>query len=246
MQVGVVIRQAWAMYKAHWRHFLAIAFIVFALIALLTLLLVILLGGLGAIVAGFINLAGVYWLQGALVVAIDDVRDGRADLSVRETLQRMRRRINALSIASLLVLLAFVAAGFIVFFGFVALIVPGLLLLALFTWLVVRWILLIPVLMLEGHGLFGSLGRSAQLVKGNWWPMFGVVVLTVLVLFGVGLVVSALLYPLPYWVQNFLGFLASALAAPFAALAWTLSYYELRTLKETAAAPALPAEQASG
>jgi Membrane domain of glycerophosphoryl diester phosphodiesterase len=247
MQVGAVIRQAWAMYRAHWRHFLTIAFVVFALIALLTVLLVVLLGWLGAIAAGFINLAGVYWLQGALVIAIEDVRDGRADLSIRETLDRMRQRINTLSIAALLVLVALFVAGIAIFFGFVALIVPGILLLALFIWLVVRWILMIPVIMLEGHGVFASLGRSAQLVKGNWWPMFGVLVITVLVVIGIGLVVSALLYPLPDWAQSFLGrFLASALTAPFAALAWTLSYYELRSLKDAAAMPALPAEQTSG
>lgn len=242
MSVGLVIRRAWELYQTHWRHFLTIALVLFTLIALLTVLLVAVLDWLGVIIAAFVSLAGVYWLQGALVIAIEDVRDGRADLSVRETLGRMRERINTLSLASLAVLVALVAASIVIFFGFLALIVPGLILLVIFVWLVVRWILMVPVIMLEGRGVFGSLDRSAQLVRGNWWPMFGVVVVTVLVLIGIGIGVSAVLYPLPDWAQNFLGrFVASTLTAPFAALAWTLSYYELRALRD-----AVPAEPVSG
>jgi hypothetical protein len=240
VSAGSVIGQAWELYKAHWRHLLSIAFLVYVLIAALTLVLVALLGPLGAVLAGFVSVAGVFWLQGALVVAVEDVRDGRADLSIRQTLDRMRTRINTLSLAALAVLLALIVAGFLIFFGFLALILPGLVLLALFIWIAVRWIVMVPVIMLEGRGVFGALDRSAELVRGHWWSAFGVVLITILIQLGVGIAVSAVLYPLPNWASDFFGQLVSAtLTAPFTALAWTITYYELRGLKEVAPAPAV-------
>jgi glycerophosphoryl diester phosphodiesterase family protein len=228
------------MYRAHWRHLLSIAFVVYILIAALTLLLVAVLGWFGAVIAGFISVAGVFWLQGALVVAIEDVRDGRPDLSIRETLERMRARINTLSLAALLVVVALFFAAVLVLLGLLVLVFPGLVLLALFIWGFVRWILMVPLIMLEGRGVFASLDRSAELVRGHWWSVFAVVLVTILILIGVGIGVSALLYPLPNWLGDFVGQIVSAtLTAPFAALAWTITYYELRGLKEVAPAPAI-------
>jgi hypothetical protein len=40
------------------------------------------------VVGFFVSVAGVFWLQGALVLAVDDVRDGPPDLSISETLDR--------------------------------------------------------------------------------------------------------------------------------------------------------------
>jgi hypothetical protein len=90
------------MYKAHWRHLIPIAFVVYVLISLFALLLVVLLGWFGAFVGALIALAGVFWIQGALVIAIEDVRDGRVDLSIRETLNRVLPRLNTLTLAGLL------------------------------------------------------------------------------------------------------------------------------------------------
>ena len=109
-------------------------------------------------------------------------------------------------------------------------------LLVFFFWLLVRWILVVPVLMLERRGVFDAFGRSAELVRGNGWSVFGVVVLTVLVLFAVGIVVGLLLVWLP---ENARGpvtqLVSSSLTAPFAALAWTLTYLRLRDLREPSA-----------
>lgn len=240
MRVGSVIGQAWDLYRSHFRHLITISFVVYLLIALLTLLLIAVLGTLGAFVSAFISLAGVFWLQGALVIAVEDVRDGRVDLSLRDTLERVRPRLNTLSLAGLAVGILSVVAGFVILIGFLALIVPGLILLALFLWALVRWILLVPLIMLEGRGVFGAFDRSAELVRGHGWTVLGVILLTALVVIGIGLGVSIALAPLPNSWQGFLGqVVSSTLTAPFAALAWTLMYYELRALKEAAPAPAV-------
>jgi hypothetical protein len=240
VSAGAVIGQAWALYKAHFRHLIAISVAVYALIALLTLVLIAALGDLGVFMSAFVSVAGVFWLQGALVIAVDDVRDGRADLSLRETLERVRPRLNTLSLAALLVAVATVIAAFLIAVGFLVLILPGLILLALFLWALVRWIVVVPVIMLERGGVFGSFDRSAALVRGHGWTVLGVILLTTLILIGIYIAVSVALFPLPNSWQGFVAqIVSSTLTAPFAALAWTLMYYELRGLGDVAPVPAL-------
>jgi hypothetical protein len=221
-----VIGEAWGYYKAHWRHFLPIALVVYLLLSIFTLVLVLLLGWLGAIASVFVALAGIFWLQGALVLAVEDVRDGRADLSLRETLARVRPRINTLGGAGILAALG-------IGIGLLLLIVPGL---VLATW----WAVLIPVIMLEGASIGEAFGRSRQLVRGNGWSVFRLIVLVVLITIGVGILIDLLLFPLNDSIQAYVGdVLANTLTAPFFALALTLAYYRLRgRLTEPSSEPA--------
>jgi hypothetical protein len=155
MQPGEVLSEAWALYKAHWRHFLPLAFVVFLAISLISLVLALLLGWIGAVFATLIGFVGIFWLQGALCEAVADVRDGRADLSLSDTLQKVRPRVAPLLGAGVL-------AGLGVALGLILLIVPGLILL---TW----WSLIVPVIVLERVAATDSFGRSRALVRGNGW-----------------------------------------------------------------------------
>ena len=225
VRAGNIVSEAWAMYKAHWRHLLPIALVVYILIALLALLLALVLGLFGAFLGALVGLAGVFWLQGALVIAIEDVRDGRADLSIRETLARVRPRLNTLAVAGLLA-----AAGIVL--GLILLIVPGLVLLTF-------WLLIVPVIMLEGRGVLESFGRSRELVSGYGWKVFGVIALTIVVLIvvsiGFGIVEEIVDTP---WARLLIDIVSQTLTAPFVALAWTLTYYRLRELRERSLEPA--------
>jgi hypothetical protein len=226
VQPGEVIGVAWGMYKAHWRHFVAIAFIVYLLVSLLVLLLAFLLGWLGALAAIFVTVAGVFWVQGALVVAVEDVRDGRADLSLTETLGHVRPHLNTLALAGLL-------ASIGIFIGLLLLIVPGLYLLTI-------WSVIVPVIVLEGATVMSSFGRSRELVRGNGWNSFGVIVLTVLVLIAIAIVVELALFWLPKGVDYYvITVIRNSLSAPFAALAWTNMYYRLRDLRTAVPAAAV-------
>jgi hypothetical protein len=207
------------MYKAHWRHLIPIAFVVYALISLFALLLVVLLGWVGAVIGALIALAGVFWIQGALVIAIDDVRDGSVDLNIRETLNRVLPRLNTLTLAGLLA-----AVGITI--GFLLVIVPGLILITL-------WLLIVPAIMLESRGVFESFGRSRQLVSGHGWSVFGVIVLTVLILIGVNIVLGIVQAAFDSrWLDLLLDIASQTATAPFVALAWTITYFELRAIKE--------------
>jgi hypothetical protein len=224
VRVGEVMNEAWDAYRAHWSHLVSIAFVVYVLIAFLALLLTVLLGWVGFVIGVLISLAGVFWIQGALVVAIEDVRDGRADLSIRETLDRVLPRLNTLTVAGLLAAIGIVA-------GLLLLVVPGLVLLTF-------WLLIVPVIMLEGAGVVHSFGRSYELVKGHGWSVFGVIVLTVLVLVLVDIAFRLVGSAFDSWLVQVLVDIASrTVTAPFVALAWTMTYYRLRALETVAPVP---------
>lgn len=221
-----VLSEAWGLYKRHWQHLLTISFIVFLAVALIALLLVALLTWFGAILAAIISLVATFWVQGALVRAVDDVRDGRADLSVGETFSRVRPQLPAIIVAGIL-------AGLGIALGLVLLIVPGLILL---TW----WILIIPVIVLEGRSAGEAFGRSRELVRGHGWSVFGVIVLTILLFIAFRIILGLVLTPFADWLQSFVSeIVVGTLTTPFVAVAWTLLYYRLLAAKEApAAAPA--------
>ncbi len=50
-------------------------------------------------------------------------------------------------------------------------------------WLLIRFALASPALMLERQGVIRSLKRSAKLVQGSWWRIFGITLVTQLLIF---------------------------------------------------------------
>ncbi|MFE6667657.1 glycerophosphoryl diester phosphodiesterase membrane domain-containing protein [Streptomyces sp. NPDC057697] len=61
---------------------------------------------------------------------------------------------------------------------------------AVVIWLMVRFCLASPALMLERQSITASMRRSAKLVKGAWWRTFGVLLLTVVLTLIVALVIT--------------------------------------------------------
>ena len=214
MSIGDVLGDTWEMYRKHFTHFIPIALVYFLVLSGITLLLTLVLGWIGALLSIFVSLVGIFWLQGTLVEAIADVRDGKADLSITETFGKARPHIWSLLGAGLL-------AGIGITIGLILLIIPGLILL---TW----WALIIPLIVLEGVGVMDSFGRSRELVRGNGWNVFGVIIITAL-LIGVASIVIALIFVwLPGEFRSFISnVVTNTLLVPFAAIAWTLMYYKL-------------------
>jgi hypothetical protein len=224
-----VISEAWGLYKAHWRHLLLFSFVVYIAVALIGVLLVSTLTWLGVVLAALVSLVALFWLQASLVKAVEDIRDGRADLSLGETFSAAREHLGAVVVAGIL-------AGLGVAVGLILLIVPGLILL---TW----WCVIIPTIVLENRSAGESFSRSRELVRGYGWNVFGVIVLVVLLLIGFQIVLSIILSPLAEWLESFVSQIVSGtLTAPFIAIVLTLLYFRLRAAKETPAAetPAPP------
>lgn len=217
------------MYKAHWQHLLTFSFVVYIAVALIGAVLAIILTWVGVILAALVSLVALFWLQASLVKAVDDVRDGRADLSLGETFSAARTHLGAVVVAGILA-----AIGITV--GLILLIVPGLILL---TW----WCLIVPTIVLENRSSGESFSRSRELVRGYAWSVFGVIVLVVLLLIGFQIALSIILTPLADWLQSFVSQIVSGtLTAPFIAIVLTLLYFRLRDAKQQAAAPPPAAE----
>jgi hypothetical protein len=216
-----VIGEAWGIYKAHWRHLLAFSFVTYLIVAVLIALLALILTWLGALIGAVLSLVAVFWLQAALVKAVEDIRDGRADLSFQETFNAAKPHLGAVIVAGLL-------AGLGIAIGLVLLIAPGLFLMTI-------WAVIIPVIVLEKRSAGESFSRSRELVRGYGWGVFGVIVLTILLLIGFEIVLGLILTPLADWLQNFVSNIVSGtLTAPFIAVVLTLLYFRLKAAKEPA------------
>lgn len=219
MQIGDPIGEGWVIYKRFWQHLLPLAFVTYLVISLVGLIFSSLGGALGALVSVVISIAGVFLLQAALVEAVADVRDGRADLTLTETLARVWPRLGAVIGVGIL-------AGLGIAIGFVFLIVPGL-------YLVTIWSVVTPVLILEHTAALDSFGRSRELVRGYGWTVFGVIIVTFAVNLAATIVVSILLSGFSTGVSQYLGnVIANTLIAPFVAATWTCMYFRLHALHE--------------
>ncbi len=226
MDPGDIMSRTWALYRAHWQHLITIAAVIYVPIGAVSALLA-LAGWPGVVVGNILSLAAIFLVQGALVKAVEDVRDGRADMSVGDTLRHAGDRLGVLAGAGFLA-----AIGILI--GLALLIIPGLVLL---TW----WLVLAPVIMLEGRGVLDCFGRSRRLVSGTGWPVFGVAVLTLLILLAFSLALGIALTPLGDAARGFLQpAIGNSLAAPFAAVAWTLTYFRLRELERARPAQSHP------
>ena len=79
-------------------------------------------------------------------------------------------------------------------------------------------------------------------MRGNGWNVFGVIVLTFILLLGVSIAIGLILSPLEDWLASLIQqVVGNTLVAPFAIIVWTLAYYRLRALEEqpTPTEPAL-------
>jgi Uncharacterised protein family (UPF0259) len=226
--VGDILNQAFDLYKRHWQHLIGMALLFYLVASSVTLLLTIAFGAWGALGGAIILLIGIFWLTGALVEAVADIRDGREDLTISDTFSKVWPRVWPLLGASIL-------AGLGIAVGFVFLIVPGFILL---TW----WALIPPAIVLEKKGVMDSFGRSRELVRGNGWSVFGVIIITWLLTSVISGVIRAIFNALPEYLGQYIAdVIGGTLVAPFSALAITLMYFRLKgTPDPEPAAPILP------
>lgn len=117
------------------------------------------------------------------------------------------------------------------------------LLIPLAAWILVRWSVAIPVMLVEGAGPTAALGRSWSLVRGHWWRLFAIFIvaylLTSTISSGVGALVGGLAALLPGLSADARGgafltavTLSGALVEPVMPIVVTLLYLDLRVRNE--------------
>jgi hypothetical protein len=111
-----VLAEAWDLYRRFAGHFLLISFVTYVVTAILVALLS--LGGIaGALIGGVLSFAATHVVQASLIKAVQDVRDGRVDLDLSETVRAAGPHILPVIGASIL-------AGIGITIGFILLLLP--------------------------------------------------------------------------------------------------------------------------
>jgi hypothetical protein len=189
--------------------------------------------GLG-ILLSFLGIVIVQTVTALAMARIDHAERARPSFLYRESPRRVWTVIKALLIvAAVVVVLNLSVVG-----------IPVAI------WLVVRWGLMAPLIALEGAGPLDALRRSARLVKGHWWKAGSITVCTTGFALILGPVVGALLLlasDASFDIVNMVAAVIYVFLMPFAAIATTYLYFDLRVRDELApqAVPAdavLPAE----
>jgi hypothetical protein len=208
-----VFNEAWGMYKTFARHLLTIAFVIYVAAAVIVALLA-LAGRFGFVLGLLVVLVAGYVLQATLIKAVQDVRDGRVDLSFSETVSAVTPSLWSVIGASIL-------ASIGIWIGLLLIIVPGL-------YLMTIWAVIVPAIVIERSGALASFTRSRNLVRGHGWHVFGTLVLVYIIQFVVEFVLSLIFSSLPHVLGDGLSSVISGtLISPFLALVVTLVYYRL-------------------
>jgi hypothetical protein len=239
--IGDVLSEAWGLYKRFLLQFFLTALVVFVVLDLISALANAAAGDsdaagvFWALIALVVGVIGYFWVEGALVELVRDVRDGRADRSVGETFQAVQPRLPALIVAGLL-------AGLGIMIGLILLIIPGLYLLTI-------WSMIVPVIVIEGRSAGESFGRSREIVRGHGWTIFGLIIVTFLIVGIASGIIRLVFSPLPDFLDTWLGgLIAHSLTVPFAAAALATAYFKLtesRAVEAPAIEPVEPVEPAS-
>jgi hypothetical protein len=206
---GAVVSRIWEIYRAQAAVLIGTALVLFGLQFVVVLLLS---GASIAVAILFWALSTLY--QGMVVKLVQDVQDGKRDNSVLDLLRSVEPVLLPLMAVSILF-----AIG--VGIGFILLIVPGLILL-------VRWAVVAPVTVLERPGIFAAFGRSRELVRGNGWAVFGVIMLVYLAALVVSLAAGLASASLGSLGRALIQWAVNAAIAPISALSASVLYFALR------------------
>jgi hypothetical protein len=214
IEVGRVIGEAFETYQKQAGALLGGAVIVIGITALIDNLL----GLTGSIILFFagliVGLIGQVLYTGYVVKLVQDVRDGRRDSSMSELFEAAAPYVTTLILNGILY-------GLAVFLGFLALIVPGLILITI-------WAVVAPSIVVENQGVFDAFGRSRELVRGNGWSVFGVILVAFLIVLVVGGVFAVIGASIGAAGRVVLGTIGSVLVVPVQALVASILFFDLR------------------
>lgn len=226
LSVGDTLNQVFSTYGAQAGVLLPLAFGLFLIVAVVN---AVLGGSLFLWPIGFaVSVIASTLYQGMVVELVSDVQDGRRDMTVGDLASAVGPVVLPLIGAGIL-------AGIAIGIGLILLIVPGLILLTI-------WAVIAPVIVVEHSGVIDAFGRSRELVRGNGWPVFGVIVCVFLIVAIVGAILGAIAVGISDSVGMRILFnvVASTLTAPIGALAASVIYFRLMALRSEAP-PAPPA-----
>src|SRR4051812_34689457 len=218
---GAVIARALDIYRENAGVLVPAAAALFAVQAVLA---IVLGGDLGVFVSLVSLVLGTFY-QGMVVQLVRDVQDGRLDSSIGQLFASVTPVLLTLLAVSILF-----GAGVAV--GFVLLVLPGLFLMTI-------WAVTAPVVVVERAGVLEAFRRSHDLVRGNGWSVFAVILVVFVGLAIVSALASLLTAGLGDVASAIVAWAVTALTAPLSAVTAAVLYIALR---ERAGEPPVPAD----
>jgi hypothetical protein len=213
IEPGRVIGEAFETYRNNAGAVLLVAVAIFGGAALANGLLRATGNLVLAVVAGIITLIAHVLYTGYVVKLVQDVRDGRRDETPGELLSAAAPYIGTLILNGILF-------GIAVTIGLFLLIIPGLILITI-------WAVVAPAIVVEHRGVIEAFGRSRELVRGNGWNVFGVIVLAFLILIAVYIIASLIGAAIGDAGVVILSIIAGILAEPVVALVASVLFFDL-------------------
>jgi uncharacterized membrane protein len=223
VDVGAVISRTFRIYVDQASVLMPAAAVVFVISGILTALLFAASPALG-LVGFIISLVASTLFTGMVVELVADVQDGKRDATPGQLLRAATPVIGNL-------ILVGIVAGIGIVIGFILIIVPGLILITI-------WSVAAPVVVLERPGGLRALGRSRELVKGNGWNVFAVILLLVILVGVVTAAVDAAAAAGGTGLGIVVRVIIGILTAPISSLAQAVLYFQLRG--STASTPSEP------
>jgi hypothetical protein len=206
---SAVAARIWSFYRAEARVLLPAALLLFAIQLVISLIVP---------TALTIVLLVLFWVlsllyQGFVVELVAQARVGARVTGQRDLVRAVTPALGPLLLISLLS-----AIGIAV--GFLLIIVPGLVLITL-------WSVTVPVEVLERPGVLASFRRSRELVRGNGWNVFGVIALLYVAVLIVSLLAAVIAAPLGHLGRDLVQWAVNVAVAPLVALSASVLYFEL-------------------
>jgi hypothetical protein len=227
LDVGGTLSQAFSIYGSQAGVLIPLALLLFLIVAVFNGIAagspILLLVGIA------ISVIAATLYQGMVVTLVSDVQDGTRDYSVSDLVDSAKHVILPLIGAGIL-------AGLGISLGLLLLVVPGLFLLTI-------WAVIAPVIVLERTGVMAAFGRSRELVRGDGWRVFGVIVLVFIIVAIVRAVLGAVAIGINDSIvaRIIFDWIGSSLTAPITAIVAAVIYFHLKGAKEGGApAPVEP------
>ncbi len=213
IDVGEIIRRTFQIYVDQASVLMPAAAVVFAISGVFGVLLIAASSGL-AFIALIVSLVATTLFTGMVVELVADVQDGKRDASAGQLLRAVTPVLGQL-------ILVGIVAGIGILIGFILIVIPGLILATL-------WAVAAPVVVLERPGGLRALGRSRELVRGNGWNVFAVILLLVVLVGVVGAGIEVAADAAGTGVGLVVRVIVGILTAPISALAAAVLYFDLR------------------
>ena len=231
IQVGDVIRKVWSIYIDQAPVLMPAAAVVFVFTGILSTVLLRASPGL-ALLSTLIGLIATTLFTGMVVELVADVQDGRRDATPGQLLRAAAPVIGSLILVAL-------AVGVLTVLGFLLLVVPGLIALTV-------WSVAAPVVVLERPQGLRAMGRSRQLVSGNGWQVFGVILVLGVAVAIVAAAIEIAAESAGTGVGIVVRVVVGVLTAPLSALGAAVLYFELLRAHGEGAAPPPPVGAPAG